>query len=206
MAMDLYELRRLNLIKLLDGGEVLAAEIARKTGIAASTISAYRMDPSKKGHKNMTEQTARRIESAVRKPARWLDEQHSSKGPEAGGYKVAQVLSQPFVSDVLPYIAWEKIVPGPTPELFRTVLPDDALAPDLPGGTEVVWSKHRKAIPGRAILVRDRHGQPQARICQQSSVPGAWAAVPVNPAYLSYTDSDAELIAVYKGRLEPDDE
>lgn len=93
-------------------------------------------------------------------------------------------------------------------DLFRLVLVDDALAPELPKGTEVVWTTRRRAAPGRPILLRDQHGQVHARICHQGRMPGHWMAVANHPAYVSFDSSEPGLtvLAVYKGRLEPDDD
>ena len=93
------------------------------------------------------------------------------------------------------------------PEIFRAVLADDALAPEFPRGTEIVWSTRRVIAPGRLALVRDRHGQLHARQCHQGRAPGQWLAAAINPAYVNFDSvQDAiVVVAVFKGRLEPDD-
>lgn len=93
------------------------------------------------------------------------------------------------------------------PDVFVAVLIDDAMAPDYPRGSEIVWTTRRRLAPGRMVLVRDRHGQTHARQCHQGRVPGQWLAAAVNPAYVSFdsVQDQLQLVAVYKGRLEPDD-
>lgn len=159
------------------------------------------------GKRGIGDQLAKAIEDALELGAGWMDRQHPVAGEALGAPGVAQLLSDPLHSHELPLLTWEFIVQSPVPPIFRAVLPDDALAPDFPAGTEIVWTTRRRASPGRLVLVRDRHGQVHARQCHQGRSPGHWIAAAVSPAYVSFdsTDEGFELIAVYKGRLEPDD-
>lgn len=136
----------------------------------------------------------------------WTEAQHSPRGIAPTARPLAQVLSHPIVSDGIPLMPWETIVKGKVPPLFRAVLPDDAMAPEFPKGTEVVWSIRQRMLPGRMVLVRDRHGQVHARECRQGMAPGQWSAVPRNAAYVAIPGADVELVAVFRGRLEPEDE
>lgn len=156
-----------------------------------------------------------RVSEALRVSARWLElgdgpepdweglHTTRERSPRFGG--VAQKLSLLSAEDAFPMLKWEAILRDEVPELFRTLLPDDAVAPDFPSGTEVLWTTNRRAGPGRLLLVKDRHGQPHARMCRQGSAPGSWVAAALNSAFLSFAQDEIELIAVYKGRLEPDD-
>lgn len=92
------------------------------------------------------------------------------------------------------------------PALFRAALPDDAMAPDYPKGTELVWSTRQRMIPGRVVLVRDSHGRVHARECRQGSAPGEWSAAPRNAAYVTFPGASVQLLAVSRGRLDPEDE
>lgn len=200
-----HALRRANLILLLSD-----PQMGGPTGLARLLGK-----PSLKGHlsnmrnnvRGMGDALAAKIEQAAGLPRGWMDEQHTFAGENPPTYRVAQELSQRMSSHSLPLIPWEAIVQGNVPEVFRAVLADDSLAPDYPAGTEIVWTTKRRAAPGRLILVQDRHGQLHARQCHQGRAPGQWLAAPINPAYLTF-DSEEEsltLVAVYKGRLEPDD-
>ncbi len=135
----------------------------------------------------------------------WMQLQRSVEGPNAFQVPEAQVLSHHFVSDDLPILPWEKLMTQAPPEVFRTILPDDALAPDYPRGTELLWTTKRRAMPGRLVLIRDAHKQVHARECRQGREPGRWLAVPTNPAYLAFDSHEVTLLAVLKARLEPDD-
>ena len=159
------------------------------------------------GQKAMGDTLAANLERALNLPAGWMDAQHPVAGDVHPSYGVAQNLSYPRASDDLPMLSWEDLVQRPVPEIFRTILTDDALSPEHPAGTEIVWTTRRKAAPSRLILVKDRHGQIHARQCHQGRAPGHWIAAPINPAYVTFDSQEVglELLAVYKGRLEPDD-
>lgn len=149
-------------------------------------------------------QLAAKLESAF--PG-WDSIHPAAAGEKPATYTVAQSASQHQSSNDLPLLAWEAILSSSTPDLFRAVLNDDALAPELPRGTEIVWTTRRLLLPGRVVLVKDRRGQLHARRCHQGTAPGHWIAAASNSAYRSF-DSTADgltVIAVYKGTLEPDD-
>lgn len=93
------------------------------------------------------------------------------------------------------------------PNLFRTVLEDDAMAPDYPPGAEILWQIDRAPKPGRLVLVADKHGCAHVRRYTQGKAPGQWGATALNQAFASL-DSAADglrVIAVLKGVLEAGD-
>ena len=159
------------------------------------------------GRRGMGDGLASKIEMATGKPSGWMDQQHPLAGEDPGDYKVAQELSHAMRSHELPLISWETIMNSAAPEVFRAILPDNALAPDYPMGTEIVWTTRRRVLPDRLVLVRDRHGQLHARQCHQGRAPGHWIAAAINPSYVNFDffEDELTLVAVYKGRLEPDD-
>lgn len=159
------------------------------------------------GRRGLGDELAADIERVVELSPGWMDQQHPNPGEGSSSYATSQTAGLETSFDVLPLLSWEDVVKETVPEIFRAVLPDDALAPDYPAGTEVVWTTRRRAAPGRLILVRDRHGQLHARQCHQGRAPGLWLAAAINPAYVTFSSSEdgLELVAVYKGRLEPDD-
>lgn len=171
--------------------------------------------PSLKGHfsnirhrkRGMGDALASAIENACNLPPGWMDVQHLSAGEPAPTYEVAQHLSQSIRYHPLPRLTLEQIVTGSTPDVFCTVVRDDAMAPEYPAGTEIVWTKLRRAIPGRLVLIQDGHGQVHVRQCHQGRAPGQWIAAASNAAYVNFssTDEGFTLVAVFKGRLEPDD-
>ena len=62
MDVDVYERRRLNLIELLQS--VRAVDLAERSKVAATRITAYKKKPGERGSKRMTEDTARKLERA----------------------------------------------------------------------------------------------------------------------------------------------
>ena len=197
--------RRANLVAITSGDRPVSfTDLARALGKPKmrshlSNIAA--------GSKGMGDSLAANIEQALGLPSGWMDRQHPLAGDRGAVYALAQDVSQRSLSDDLPLLSWEALVQKPTPEIFRTILTDDALAPDHPAGTEIVWTTRRRPAPGRLILVKDRHGQVHARQCHQGRAPGQWLAAPISPAFVSFDSQEEgiELLAVYKGRLEPDD-
>lgn len=83
---------------------------------------------------------------------------------------------------------------------FETTLPDDAMAPDAPKGTRVIFITSETPEPGHWVLVRDREGRHYCRQLRQS-VPGRWEAHALNSGYLPL-DSERDglqVIAVFDG-------
>lgn len=75
--MHVYERRRARLQDLL--ADTTAVELARRTGVAASTLSRYLSEPGSKGFKNMSEENARKIEAGCGKPEGWMDKAGHTK-------------------------------------------------------------------------------------------------------------------------------
>lgn len=198
-------LRRVNLELVLNsrevGGPKKLAEMMNKPNLASHFTTL------RKGRRGIGDDLAAAIERATGKPRGWMDEQHPVAGEDPAPYRVAQDLSPPPAFNDLPLIPWGEDIMNNKNEVFRAVLPDNALAPEYPKGTEIVWTTRRRLMPDRLVLVRDRHGQLHARQCHQGRGPGLWIAAAINPSYVSFDSVEDELtlIAVYKGRLEPDD-
>lgn len=136
----------------------------------------------------------------------WMNAQRTVAGEASTPYSVAHGVSQsPF--EAVPLLDREQLLKQKPPELFRFALPDDAMAPELAAGTEIVWTTRRRIAPGRLLLLADAHQQLHVRRCQQGDGPGAWIAAAANPAYRTFRsdESGIHVLAVYKGRLEPDD-
>lgn len=200
-----HQIRRANLGRLLEDERIGGpAQLARLMG--KPKLKAH-LSNLRSGVRGIGDRLAASIERAAGVPPGWMDAQHPLAGEAPAAYVLAQPVSQPPSANSLPLLSWEAIVQGRVPDVFRALLADDALAPDYPAGTEIVWTKHRRAAPGRLILVQDRHGQVHARQCRQGRSPDQWLAAPINSAYLTFDSAEEglTLIAVYKGRLEPDD-
>lgn len=104
---------------------------------------------------------------------------------------------------VPPIKTTEEIVAGEDlGDEFRYALADDALAPEHPAGTDMVWSTSKQPKIGSVVLVVDAHNQLHARRYAQGRMPGQWLANAVHPAYASF-DSQADglrVVAVAKYR------
>lgn len=208
MATDSYRhaLRRQNLeLVLADptvGGPTALARLLGKPKMKGHLTNV------RKGKRGMGDDLAHDIEEATGRPLGWMDQQHLTAGEPVAPWSVAHQASQPKAFDTLLLLTVESLVNArAVPDVFRTVLADDALAPDMPRGTEVVWTTKRRPQPGRVMLLRDAHGQIHARMCHQGHAPGHWRALATSRVYVDF-DSDEPgltLLAIYKGRLEPDD-
>lgn len=140
------------------------------------------------------------------KPPHWEGDQHSPAGVSLS--PVAHDLSLPKHSDALPEITWESLVGNVPDSLFLLALRDDALAPDYPRGTAVVWSKTREPKPGRLVLVRDKYGRDHARAYHAGRAPGEWLAAARNPAFPSFEPEQdgLQILAVHRGVLDAEDD
>lgn len=139
-------------------------------------------------------------------PSVWIDRQHRHAGEPAPQYELAHVVSH-STFEAVPLLSREQLMSTKVPDVFRAVVFDDAMAPDYPAGTELVWTTRRRVQPGRLLLIRDAHQHVHIRLCHQAVGPSAWSGVPSNPAFatLHSTDEGIHVLAVLKGRLEPDD-
>lgn len=205
-AMNVEDLRRSSLVLLLT--EISAVDLSAKTGIAASSITRYKADPAEVGYsRNMSERTARKIETACRKPHGWMDRQHPSGGTDSSG-SLAQELSDHVPMIDIPTIEWEsiKMPAAAAHRQFKLKIKDDAMASGGPGsldpGDFAVFDRERRVKPGQNVLLRDGTGY----VCIRRYVevrPGHWQAVPANPNYKtmdSIADS-LEIIAAQSGHL-----
>jgi hypothetical protein len=86
------------------------------------------------------------------------------------------------------------------PPLFELAVPDGALGPGTPQGTEFVWSTTREPAPERLVIVRDSYGQAHVREYRRGAAPGQWTAAAVVPSYPSFDGADVTLLAVSKYR------
>ncbi len=140
MDVDVYERRRLNLIKLLQS--VRAVDLAERSKVAATRITAYKKKPGERGSKRMTEDTARKLERAAGKPPRWLDElraQGETDAPENAKpdklltwiATLAQGLDQNGREKLMVY-AETLYLPGPRPSDVATTSPVPPAPPPIP--------------------------------------------------------------------------
>lgn len=87
----------------------------------------------------------------------------------------------------------------PLPE-FETQLPDNAMAPEAPKGTRVIFITGTEPEPGDWVLIRDRAGLYYCREYRQLR-PGQWEAHARNPGFLPMeSERDGlHVVAVFDG-------
>ena len=104
----------------------------------------------------------------------------------------------------LPSMTWEVLMnSAELPEVFILAAPDDALAPTVRAGDELIWSTTKPAKIGSPILVRDARGQIYVRRMYEGDRPGHFVARVRSDAYraLDSEGDGLQVLAVYAGRL-----
>lgn len=139
--------------------------------------------------------------------AGWTRPQHLLAGESPGRFEVAQNLSHHQYSHQVLETTWEKLMVSVPDSLFTLHLRDDALAPEHPRGTRVVWRPGRKLAARRLVLLRDAHGDLHARVLYATEAPGQWHAKATHAAFLSFEvpSASVHVLAVHQGFLDPDD-
>lgn len=202
--MDVYERRVAKLLELLAG--ISRAELSERSGIAASTLSRYLSSPSSPGHKRISEINARKLERAGRKPENWLDGR-AVAAPPPQPHPSARGLAHDMIHGpwtLPPTLSWEEIMRSSEfPGSFVVAMPDDALAPNVPRGTRLIFEPDAEPVPLRGVLVQDATGRRYIR--RYAEAPGgAWRAEALREGYVSL-ESERDglaLLAVMVGRLD----
>lgn len=148
--------------------------------------------------KSFGEKAARSIEEALGLPPGWLDT--LPQEPQATIPAQAHALTLDAYT-VPPKIEWENLMLlTELPSGFRAAVPDDALAPRVLRGTELIFSTEAAPAPGVGILIRDAAGAVHVRRYAQAPG-GGWAAQALNDAYASFPGPEVQLLAVMTGRM-----
>jgi hypothetical protein len=94
---------------------------------------------------------------------------------------------------------WEELMQAePLPELFRVAVPDDALAPKIQRGAELVLATGTVPRPSQVILVRERAtGKLHLRRYAQGTGDN-WQARAPNVDYPTFDSTQLELLATLK--------
>lgn len=210
---DDAEIRRQNLRRLFPGDPFPSTRAARELG----RTPAFWSDLAR-GRKSFGEKLARSIEEHAGLPRLALDDPanalcrnaHLPKGePTSGGTHLGgesvENLSQ-LSAIVLPTtVEWETIAMGAIPERFVLAMPDDALAPQTPRGTKLIFvAGSEPPRYGVGVLVEDPMGARYVRRWVQG-VAGGWVAEARNNAYRNLSSSDgAKVIAWVQARFDGD--
>lgn len=107
-------------------------------------------------------------------------------------------VAHPVILDeftVVPTINWESLLDTVAlPDVFKLAAPDTSMAPKVPQGTMVEFTRSLQPRPGDGVLVKDRDGHHYLRIYREKR-PGHWEAYAINDAY-SPLDSQADGLTV----------
>lgn len=96
------------------------------------------------------------------------------KGPQA--HQLSDISS--IVTPTL--MSWDDLMRQPLPKTFLLELGDDAMSPEFPSGSRVVFSTEEgKPRAGDAVLLMDRDGNTFFRVFRPRT-PEHWAAAPLN--------------------------
>jgi hypothetical protein len=165
-----------------------------RTGVTDTHITAC-----SKGRRDIGDEMAGSLERGMNKPTGWMD----IHPPESMPYAVTESqplrLSEPNMPPIR--LAWEALMTSnQLPPEFETELPDNAMAPDAPRGTRVIFVRGNTAEPGDWILVRDSAGHLYCREYRQVR-PGQWEAHARNPGFLPMSnDRDGlQVVAIFDG-------
>lgn len=175
-------------------------ELARKAGVAASTIANLETGS------RLVPRALLEIAAALNVSALWLKDGVGEMRPKAYELSVEpgqiSLTGKPLAHlvtldkrTVSQKATREQIVAGDVGKLYSFALDDDALAPDHPRGREFVFDADKQPVPGAVVLVLDEHQQLHAREFRQGQRPGEWLAAAVNRAYSSFESSSVKLLA-----------
>lgn len=182
------EIRRANLKALLAGfrPERKFADLIERSQTQVTQWKNASPDSKTGKPRQLSSEICRLIEEKCGKPEGWMDQQHAPAGVDAPPVQVAQVVSLPSGDDELQTYPWEFVVSAvlPLPRRFCAAVPDDALAPRSPKGTEFVFASDFKGRPGDgvAVIVQTAGGRRYMRM--HFALDGnAWEARARDPAF-----------------------
>lgn len=171
----------------MDLRKLTQMDVAQEFGVAQSSVSEW-IKYGRIGKKHLNHLVA--YFSSVVGPDHWglsvpVDASHRAAEtlPTYLSGVAHEVSPSPFKLPVS--ITWEQLMQSKElPERFVVETPDDALAPNLPRGTAVVFERASAAQPGECVLVQDSRGARYMRRYVQG-VGGAFTAQALNDAYVT---------------------
>jgi plasmid maintenance system antidote protein VapI len=202
------EIRLQRLQVLLDEHKGVKKDLAKTLGKAPAQISQWIG-----GARTITEDSARSIEKAAKKPPGWLDfmEDQWNSAPKSTFNHLIEAHTNGLLLDettVLPFtqpprLEWEHLLTdAELPRVFCLAMPDDSMEPFTPRGTALVLTSGTQPVPGHGVLVCNARGEHFIRMYQQGPA-GRWIAQPRNPAYAALDSERDELriLATVTGRM-----
>lgn len=188
-------------------------------GELASAADAKQPDISKIERGEILQPTSiARLAHALRVDARWLElgdgpepdwtpEQHTIGGAQSGGRppSLAHQMSQQQESIDPPTITWESVLSSQElrHKRFKLAMPDDALSPDTPAGTMLIFSAEKTPRVGDGVLVSALDGQRYIRMYAEGPG-GTWEARARHEGYLSLNSArdGLQLLATVEARVD----
>lgn len=176
------------------------ARLAKAAGVSSGAVSQWRSG----------ETQALKLESAIGLSALtgWSVEWWSTGvGPRVRRAPTSAGVAHAMIHDAyrMPtQLTWGALMQTEDlPVQFIVEMPDDALAPNVPKSTRLIFDCGAAASPGMGVLVKDAAGRRHIRRYAQG-VGDSWLAQAVNPAYatLDSARDGLAILSVMVGRLD----
>lgn len=166
------------------------ADLAHKAGVSPGAIGNLEAGTRK------TSRALLEISKALGVRPQWLQ---FGELPESGEVLPGvPPVAHPVILDaitVVPIIKWESLLDSVAlPDVFKLAAPDTSMAPKVPQGTLVEFTRSLQPRPGDGVLVKDRDGHHYVRVYREKR-PGHWEAYAINDAY-SPLDSQGDGLTV----------
>lgn len=187
-----------------DAKQISQQELARRAGVSPGAIGNLEAG-SRKSPRNLLA-----IAAALGVSPHWLE---TGIGSMSDHVLVAEpatfsslgispgIASKLYKSTVPVTRSRVEIMTGAAGDVYAFVLDDDALAPDYPRGTELIFDVAKHPSPGSVVLVVDNQSNLQAREYRQSE--NGWVASSINRAYSSFDGTLVRLVATARYRSMP---
>lgn len=134
----------------------------------------------------------------------WMSDLGQQSGAASHDWKQGKTLDAPSSFTLPAKQTWEELLQTKElPQTFVVPMPDDALAPNVARGTDLIFSTTAEPHPLRGVLVQDHTGRRYIRRYAQG-LGAAWTAQAVSAGYVSL-ESERDgltLLAVMTGRLD----
>lgn len=168
LRMDIYSIRKQNLLALLSGKKQRAC--AEKWDTSPSTLSQI---TSANAVRNLGDELARKIERAEGLPAGWMDTLQTG-GPSHSNIEPGPPITSPFRAVKIVGTAqmgsegyWYQLdegdgvvdVPSSDPGAYALRLKGDSMAPAIRSGWIAVVEPNHRLVPGEYVMIRLEDGE-----------------------------------------------
>jgi transcriptional regulator with XRE-family HTH domain len=180
------------------------AQLARACHVSTASVAGWLNGTSK----SMRASTARLAAEAIGCSSAWIGEGIGE--PQwaewtKGGFVTPESSPLQQVGFTLPHLlTWQNLREMITlPKTFLVAMPDEALAPHVMPGTQLIFAVGIPPTPGAGVLVEDDRGARYIRRYAEG-LHGAWLAQATNPLYVTLESArdGARVLAAMTGRLD----